>query len=69
MAEKHELEIEIDRQGRIEVLVKGAKGKKCLQYVELFNTIGKTDEVRKTGEFYEPESKVSITDRQHTRHS
>lgn len=67
MAEKHEIEVVIDATGKIQVHVIGAKGKQCLQYVELFNTIGVTSDQKLTGEYYEPERKVSITDRLRTK--
>lgn len=67
MASKHELEIKIDANGKVEVLVKGAKGKQCLQYVELFNSIGNVSDQQMTGEFYEPEPRVSIIEQVRTR--
>jgi len=67
LAAKHELEIEIEPDGQVQVHVKGAKGKQCLEYVELFNTIGAITEQRLTREYYEPEPKVGITDRIRTR--
>lgn len=69
MAAKHELEIVIDATGEVHVHVKGAKGKKCLEYVELFNQVGVVKDQKLTGEFYEPESNVGITDQTHTRFS
>ncbi|HEY3298203.1 MAG TPA: DUF2997 domain-containing protein [Armatimonadota bacterium] len=67
MATKHELDIEIDANGKIHVHVMGAKGKQCLQYVELFNSIGKTSDQRTTSEFHEPEPTTSIVDRVRAR--
>lgn len=51
----HELDITIDPQGRVKVHVKGAKGKKCLEYVELFQEIlgGEVKEKQLTSEYYE----------------
>jgi uncharacterized protein YktA (UPF0223 family) len=51
----HELDITIDPQGRVKVHVKGAKGKKCLEYVELFKEIlqGEVKEKQLTSEYYE----------------
>ncbi len=51
----HELEIEIDPTGKVRVTVKGAKGKKCLEYVNLFEEIlgGKVEEQQLTSEYYE----------------
>ncbi|MCE5321698.1 DUF2997 domain-containing protein [bacterium] len=62
MANKHELEIEISAKGQVEVKVKGAKGKKCLDYVQIFSTIGKVSDQQLTSEFYEPGQDVSIID-------
>ncbi|MCL5105040.1 MAG: DUF2997 domain-containing protein [Armatimonadetes bacterium] len=66
MANKHELEIEINARGQVEVRVKGAKGKKCLDYVHIFNTVGKVSDQQLTSEFYEPEPSVIITDQTQT---
>lgn len=51
----HELDIEIDPKGHVKVHVKGAKGKKCLEYVKLFQEIlsGEVVEQRLTSEYYE----------------
>lgn len=62
MAVKHELEIEISPSGKVEVLVKGAKGKKCMEYVQIFAAMGKITDQKTTGEYYEPEQSVSLTD-------
>ncbi len=67
MATKHELEIEIGINGDIQVHVKGAKGKQCLKYVELFNTIGNPKDQEVTSEYYEPEPGVGILDQNRTR--
>ena len=34
MAQRHELEIEIAPDGKIQITVHGAKGKRCMEYVE-----------------------------------
>lgn len=67
MASKHELEIEINSSGKVEVHVKGAKGKKCLNYVQLFGKVGKVTDQQVTSEYYEPESGVGIVDTTKTR--
>lgn len=67
MAAKHELEIEISAAGKVEVHVKGAKGKSCLDYVQLFNTIGRVEDKQPTSEYYEPEPGVFIADHTKTR--
>lgn len=69
MAAKHELEIEISPNGKVEVVVKGAKGKKCLDYVQIFSAIGKVSDQKPTGEFYEPETTVSMIDSIRSRFS
>ncbi|MHB1001345.1 MAG: DUF2997 domain-containing protein [Armatimonadota bacterium] len=61
MAAKHELEIEINAMGDVNVKVKGAKGKQCLQYVELFKSIGEIKDTQVTSEIYEPEPGVQLT--------
>lgn len=67
MAAKHELEIEIDAMGDVHVKVKGAKGKQCLQYVELFKQIGEIKDQQVTTEIYEPEPGVHLTNQTKTR--
>lgn len=67
MATKHELEIEITAQGKVEVRVKGAKGKRCMDYVQVFSSIGKIENQQTTGEYYEPQPPVHITDEARNR--
>ncbi len=67
MAAKHELEIEITADGKMEVRVKGAKGKRCLDYVQVLGSVGKVTDQQLTSEFYEPEPGVFITDQTHTK--
>jgi len=67
VATKHELEIEITADGKIQVHVKGAKGKRCMDYVQVFAAIGKVTDQQTTSEFYEPGSTVSVTDQTQTR--
>ncbi len=58
--ESHELEIEIGKDGKVRVHVKGAKGKACLEYAKLIEGIvGKTVSSETTQEYYEPDSTVS----------
>ncbi|MCS7223356.1 MAG: DUF2997 domain-containing protein [Armatimonadetes bacterium] len=51
----HELDIEIDPSGKVKVWVKGAKGKQCLEYIDLFEDIlgGKVEDKQLTSEYYE----------------
>lgn len=59
MAEKQELEIEIDKEGETKVHVKGIKGKGCMQFVEVFKKIlGEVKELKKTSEYYEPDAHI-----------
>jgi hypothetical protein len=58
---QHEVEIEISPKGKVKVLVKGAKGKACLEYAEwLTQVIGKVEQQTQTSEYYEPEVKTRI---------
>lgn len=66
--ERHELEITIDKQGRVTVEVKGAKGKACLNYAVLFEEkIGRVKNKRLTSEYYEPPRSAGIVDTEKTR--
>ncbi|MBI2843684.1 MAG: DUF2997 domain-containing protein [Armatimonadetes bacterium] len=67
MAAKHEMEVEITPDGQVHVHVKGAKGKQCMRYVELFNSIGNIKEQQTTSEYYEPDPGVFITEQTKTR--
>jgi len=61
--ERHELEIVVDKQGRVTVEVKGAKGAACLEYEELFaSTIGRVKRQRLTDEYYEPPTDVHLAE-------
>jgi hypothetical protein len=56
MARQEELEIQIGPSGELKVEVKGAGGKRCLEYVELFRSwLGPVEEQRLTPEYYETE--------------
>jgi len=66
--ERHELEIIIDEQGRITVEVKGAKGRACLNYVDVFEKhIGRVKRKTLTAEYYQPGGEVAIADAEKTR--
>lgn len=67
MASKHELEIEIGPTGQVEVKVKGAKGKRCLDYVQVFASVGKVVDQKPTSEMYEPAMDVEIAEQARTR--
>ncbi len=59
MAQQEELEIEIDPIGQVQVHVTGAKGKRCLDHVEVFRELlGPVTEETLTAEYYEAESSI-----------
>ncbi len=54
-----DLHIEILKNGEVKVHIKGAKGERCLSYVEfLKETVGPLKERRLTSEYYERDGKV-----------
>ncbi len=54
-----EYELTISPKGEVELLVKGYKGKRCLEAVRWFEKIvGELKAQRETSEFYEPEEEV-----------
>ena len=58
-----ELEITIAQNGEIQVHVKGVKGKKCLERVEMIQQMldrPEKKEQRLTGEYFEPDPKAKI---------
>lgn len=58
---QHDIEITIAKTGEVQVHVKGAKGKACLEYSKfLAGIVGRVKDERYTSEYYEPDSKVSI---------
>lgn len=60
MAQQEELEIEIDPIGQVQIHVKGAKGKRCLDYVEVFRELlGPVTEETLTAEFYEADTTIA----------
>ena len=59
--ESHEILIEIGPDGKVRAEIRGAKGKACLKYAQLLESIiGKETERELTSEYYEPESTTSI---------
>ena len=59
-----EIEIEINPHGQVHVHVKGAKGKKCLDYVEIFRELlGNVKSQEITPEYYEAETHTHIEQR------
>jgi hypothetical protein len=54
VAKQEELEIEIDANGRVQVHVKGMPGKRCLDYLKVFqDLLGPVTDQRPTEEFYQ----------------
>jgi TusA-related sulfurtransferase len=68
MARGEELEIEIDATGQVRVLTKGIKGKKCLDYVEIFRQLlGRVEDQELTPEFNQVEGHVEVQNQTHVR--
>lgn len=66
MAQQEELEIEIDPSGQVQVHVRGTKGKRCLDYVEVFRALlGPVTEETLTAEYYEAETATAQGHRLH----
>ncbi|MFN4904741.1 MAG: DUF2997 domain-containing protein [Planctomycetota bacterium] len=56
---QEEIEIEVDKNGRVTIRTLGIKGKRCLDVAEaLAEIIGKEQERTITSEFYESEIQV-----------
>ena len=59
MAQKHEIDIQIDDNGNVSFQVKGVKGKKCLEITkELEEALGIVKSREKTAEFYQTETQT-----------
>lgn len=59
--EHPELEITIDKKGKVTLTVRGAKGPRCLAFADLVKEIIGHEEQRKlTAEYYAPDAKVRI---------
>ena len=57
--EKHEFELEIQKNGEVKVHIKGIKGKRCIDYVQfLAEIIGPVKQQSLTHEYYEPDSRA-----------
>ena len=67
MAKRTEVNVEIDAAGRVHVEVNGAKGKACLEYLELLRlALGPIESQQATSEMYESaevEQKSTVTTR------
>jgi hypothetical protein len=56
---QREFDITITPDGSVELLVKGFKGKRCLEVVKLFEkVVGELQSEQHTSEFYLPEEEV-----------
>jgi hypothetical protein len=61
--EMQELEITIDKEGRVQVAVRGVKGEGCLGLTKnIENAVGTVEEREYTAEYYE--QPVSVSDHQ-----
>ena len=59
MADKHEIDITIDDDGNVTFMVKGVKGKKCLEITkDLEEALGIVRSREKTQEFYQTETQA-----------
>ena len=59
MAKQEVLEIEIDATGKVQVHVKGAGGKRCLDFVQIFEALlGRVETQNLTAEYYQNETEV-----------
>lgn len=59
--ESHEMEVEIGKDGKVRVHIRGAKGKGCIEYARfLEQVIGKIQSQELTAEYYEPDAGVRI---------
>jgi hypothetical protein len=66
--EQHDVEIEIGKDGKVRVHVKGAKGKACLEYAKLLEKIvGRQESRELTAEYYEPGSQVRLGEERELR--
>ncbi len=62
--EMQELEITIDKEGRVQVAVRGVKGEGCLGLTKnIENVVGTVEEREYTAEYYE--QPVSVSDYQY----
>lgn len=58
---QQEFEITIDKSGKVQLHIKGVKGKRCLEVAKMFEKIvGKLNDSKLTAEFYEPETAVGL---------
>ncbi|MDD3625721.1 MAG: DUF2997 domain-containing protein [bacterium] len=61
MAKKRELEIIVDKEGRVSVKIKGFPGKACMDVAKILEeALGEIKEEEHTSEYYEPEEENRI---------
>lgn len=64
MQKKIILDIEIAPSGKTQIHIKGMKGKKCLEVVNLFKDfLGEVNDFQRTSEYYEPDQDAEIKTR------
>jgi hypothetical protein len=65
---QREFEVTIGKDGRVEVHVRGFKGRGCLAAAKIFEEIvGEIQSQRETSEFYEPEESVRFNIEQRSK--
>ncbi len=59
-----EIEIEIGKNGKVKIHIKGIKGPKCMDYAKLFEDIisGEIEEAEHTWEYHETTNESEIID-------
>jgi hypothetical protein len=58
---QQEFAITIDKTGKVQLHIKGVKGKKCLEVAKMFaQIVGKMGDPKLTAEYYEPETVVGL---------
>jgi hypothetical protein len=56
-----ELEITVEKDGKVVVHMKGVKGRRCIEFVDwLAAAVGRKEDVTLTSEHYEPDVAVRI---------
>ena len=60
VASKQQIEFRIGPDGQVEFTIKGVKGRRCEDVARLFESLGKVEETRATGEYYERESDTHV---------
>ena len=58
--QSQEIEITIERDGRVAYTIKGVKGSACEDISALLEQIGRVEEEERTGEYYEREESGDV---------